>query len=79
MLTSQRCLAPFHSLDFVTPSLVSLGVYKIYNHRIEMVRGPEDERSVLWGSQPDAVASYLRHIDVEAILEEVVTKVRAPL
>lgn len=74
-----RCLAPLHSLDFVTPSLASLGVYKAYSHRIELVQHPDGERSILWGSRPSAIAEYLRHVDVQGVLDEVVTGVKVPL
>lgn len=74
-----RCLAPLHGLDFVTPSLASLGVYKVYSHRIELVQSPEGERSMLWGSRPNAIAEYLRHVDVQGVLDEVVNGVKVPL
>ncbi|CUS09641.1 unnamed protein product, partial [Tuber aestivum] len=73
------CLAPLHSLDFVTPSLASLGVYKVYSHRIELVEHADGERSILWGSRPSAIAKYLRHVDVQGVLDEVVTGVKVPL
>lgn len=58
---------------------MSLALYKVYNHRIELVQRPEGERSSLWGSKPKAVEEYLRHIDVESILDEVATNVRVPV
>lgn len=80
LLTIQsRCLSPLHGLDFATPSLVSLALYKVYNHRIELVQRPEGERSRLWGSKAKAVEAYLRHIDVESVLDEVAMSVRAPV
>lgn len=80
LLTIQsRCLSPLHGLDFATPSLVSLALYKVYNHRIELVQRSEGERSRLWGSKAKAVEAYLRHIDVESVLDEVAMSVRAPV
>jgi hypothetical protein len=74
-----RCLSPLHGLDFATPSLVSLALYKVYNHRIELVQKPEGEKSSLWGSKAEAIEAYLKHIDVEGVLDEVATSVRVPV
>lgn len=68
-----------HGIDFATPSLVSLALYKVYNHRIELAQSPEGEKSSLWGSKAKAVEAYLKHIDVESVLDEVVTSVRVPV
>jgi MoxR-like ATPase len=76
---NRRCLAPLHNLDFVTPALVSLAAFKIYSHRLELAQKAEDERSVMWGSSPAAVEAYLRQIDAEAVIEEVLSSVKAPL
>jgi MoxR-like ATPase len=74
-----RCLAPLHNLDFATPALVSLAVFKVYSHRIALVRKAEEERSTLWGSSRRAVEEYLRLVDVETVVEEVLAGVKAPL
>jgi len=74
-----RCLAPLHGLDFATPALVNLAVFKVYSHRICLVQRVEDERSIMWGSSPEAVELYLKQVDVEAVIEGVLTSVRAPL
>ncbi|KAF8534536.1 hypothetical protein BDD12DRAFT_408280 [Trichophaea hybrida] len=74
-----KCLAPLHGLDFVTPALASLAVFKVYSHRIELVQRVEDERSIMWGSSPEAVELYLKQVDVEAVIEDVLARVRAPL
>lgn len=74
-----RCLSPLHGLDFATPSLVSLALYKVYNHRIELVQKPEGEKSSLWGSKTEAIEAYLKRIDVEGVLDEVATIVRVPV
>ena len=74
-----RCLAPLHDYDFVTPALVQLAVFKIYGHRIVLVEKAEEERSVLWGSEKKAVEKYLGMVDVEAVVEDVVACVRAPV
>ncbi|KAI5840214.1 hypothetical protein DFP73DRAFT_559205 [Morchella snyderi] len=74
-----RCLSPLHGLDFATPSLVSLALYKVYNHRIELVQKPEGEKSSLWGSKAEAIEAYLKRIDVEGVLDEVATSVRVPV
>lgn len=73
-----RCLAPLHSLDFVTPSLVTLAVRKIYPHRIEITT-PENERSMQYGSELSAVVSMLDGMTAEKVIEEVIVAVEAPL
>ncbi|KAI5819546.1 hypothetical protein BZA77DRAFT_385204 [Pyronema omphalodes] len=74
-----KCLAPMHALDFVTPALVALAVFKVYNHRIELVQRTEDERSILWGSDPKEVEAYLKQVEVETVIEDVLASVKAPL
>ena len=73
-----RSLAPLHSLDFVTPSLVALAARKIYRHRIH-ITAPEDERSMQYGSNLAAVAALLEGVTAEGIIEEVLASVEAPL
>lgn len=80
-LTQCRCLAPLHGLDFATPALVSLAVFKVYSHRIQLVARAQDERSVVlrWGSAPEAVAAYLAQLDVETVIDDVLASVQAPV
>ncbi|MCJ1337960.1 hypothetical protein MMC09_003244 [Bachmanniomyces sp. S44760] len=73
-----KSLAPLHSLDFVTPSLVALAARKIYRHRIH-ITAPEDERSMQYGSNLAAVAALLEGVTAEGIIEEVLASVEAPL
>ncbi|KAF2453194.1 hypothetical protein BDY21DRAFT_356779 [Lineolata rhizophorae] len=74
-----RALAPLHGLDFLTPSLVALAVRKVYPHRLVLVR-PEDERSLQWGSQEEAVRRAVEGIGgVEDVLEEVLQRVDVPV
>ncbi|RKF72196.1 hypothetical protein GcM1_249258 [Golovinomyces cichoracearum] len=65
-----KCLAPLHNLNYVTPALVALAAKKIYSHRIRIVK-PEEERSMQWGSDIEAVTALLEGIGAEEILEEV--------
>jgi hypothetical protein len=65
-----RCLAPLHDLSYATPSLIALAARKIYPHRIHVVK-PENERSMQWGSDLDAVATLLEGIRAEDVIEEV--------
>lgn len=73
-----RALAPLHGLDYVTPAIVALAVKKVYLHRIRMVR-PAQERSMQWGSRPEAVEAYLEGIGPEDVMEEVLATVSTPL
>ncbi|KAK0378696.1 hypothetical protein CLIM01_03928 [Colletotrichum limetticola] len=73
-----RCLAPLHSLDFVTPALVHLAIRKIYLHRIRIVHAKQ-ERSMQWGSQQEAIESILEGVGAEDVIEDVINMVAAPL
>ena len=67
------------SRPFVTPSLVAMAARKVYPHRIELVKRPEDERSMQWGSKREAVAEALKGVTVDGVLEEILDKVECPL
>ena len=73
-----RCLAPLHKIDYVTPALVALAARKIYLHRIE-ITDPEHERSVHWGSKPEAIEALLEDIGPEDVIEDVLGMVAPPL
>lgn len=69
-IDKSRCLAPLHNLTYATPSLIALAARKIYLHRIQIVR-PENERSMQWGSDLDAISALLEGIGPEDVIEEV--------
>lgn len=73
-----RCLAPLHSLSYVTPSLVALAARKVYPHRL-FITSPQNERSMQYGSELAAVTSMLEGITPEHVIEEVLTAVEMPL
>ncbi|KAK8157316.1 hypothetical protein IWX90DRAFT_391261 [Phyllosticta citrichinensis] len=73
-----RALAPLHGLDFVTPSLVALAARKIYPHRI-ILTTPENERSLQWGSDIEAVRQMLEGVVVEDVIDDVLSQVEVPL
>jgi hypothetical protein len=73
-----RALAPLHGLDFIPPSLVALAARKVYTHRLVLATSA-NERSLLWGSDPEAVEEMLHGITVEDVIEEVLVNVEAPL
>ena len=73
-----RCLAPLHSLEYVTPSLIALAARKIYPHRISITT-PENERSMQYGSQLAAVTAMLEGITPELVIDEVLAAVEVPL
>ncbi|KAK8189354.1 uncharacterized protein BKA78DRAFT_332437 [Phyllosticta capitalensis] len=73
-----RALAPLHGLDFVTPSLVALAARKIYPHRIVLTT-PENERSLQWGSDIEAVRQMLDGVVVEDVIDDVLAQVEVPL
>ncbi|TAQ89613.1 hypothetical protein B7494_g2071 [Chlorociboria aeruginascens] len=65
-----KCLAPLHGLEYVTPSLVALAARKIYLHRIRIVE-PENERSMQWGSDVEAIKELLEGIGPADVIEDV--------
>ena len=73
-----KTLAPLHGLDYVPPSLVALAVHKIYPHRLKLATA-ETERSLQWGSDPEAVRQLLDGMTVEDAIEDVLASVETPL
>ncbi|KAK0507808.1 hypothetical protein JMJ35_009697 [Cladonia borealis] len=73
-----KCLAPLHGLSFVTPSLIALAARKIYPHRIT-ITSPENERSMQYGSDLEAVKAILEGVRPEDVIEDVLVQVEAPL
>lgn len=73
-----RVLAVLNGLTYVTPSLVTMAARKIYTHRL-IITKPENERSLQWGSEKEAVAKALRGATPESVIEEVLTSVECPL
>ncbi|KAK2754492.1 hypothetical protein FQN54_006893 [Arachnomyces sp. PD_36] len=73
-----RCLAPLHSIDYVTPSLVALAAKKIYRHRITL-SAPTNDRSLQYGSDLKAAEEYLLDISPDVIIEEVLAEVEVPV
>ncbi|KAI1004428.1 hypothetical protein K3495_g3782 [Podosphaera aphanis] len=65
-----RCLASLHNLAYVSPSLVALAARKIYIHRMKIV-APENERSMQWGSDLQAVTELLDGVGAEEVLKDV--------
>lgn len=62
----------------ITPTLVSLAATKVYTHRIEIVHKVEDERSMQWGSDHDAVARTLKTASVDRCIEETIVGLEVP-
>ncbi|KAI4279321.1 MAG: hypothetical protein LQ337_000352 [Flavoplaca oasis] len=73
-----KCLAPLSGLHYVTPSLVAIAARKVYPHRI-ILTVPERDRSLQYGSELAAVEAVLDGVTPEAIIEDVLTAVEAPL
>ena len=77
-LSLSHALAPLHGLSYVSPSLVALAARKVYPHRIVLAR-PENERSMMWGSDVRAVRALLEGLTVEDVIEDVLGNVEMPL
>jgi MoxR-like ATPase len=73
-----KTLALLHGLTFVPPSLIALAARKVYRHRVVIVEA-EDERSLQYGSDVDAVAALLDGLAADDIIEDVLASVEAPL
>ncbi|KAF2238994.1 hypothetical protein EV356DRAFT_528878 [Viridothelium virens] len=73
-----QALAPLHALTFVPPSLVALATRKVYTHRIILIE-PDDERSLQWGSNVEAVKELLENVTVQDVIEDVLRTVEVPL
>lgn len=72
-----KSLAALQGLDFVTPAVVRLAVRKVYLHRIRIV-APEDERSMQWGSELQAVEALLDGLGPEEVIEDVLGSLGVP-
>ena len=73
-----KTLAPLHGLDYVPPSLVALAARKIYPHRLKLATA-ETEKSLQWGSDPQAVEQLLKDVTIESALDDVLASVETPL
>ncbi|KAL1966886.1 hypothetical protein VTN77DRAFT_3851 [Rasamsonia byssochlamydoides] len=73
-----KSLAPLHGINYLTPSIVALAAKKIYRHRI-IVASAENERSIQYGSNLNAVSQLLRDVNSDAIIDKVIGEVEAPL
>lgn len=78
MLIRLSCLAPLQQMDYVCPSLVATAARKVYRHRI-LLSKPEDDRSILYGSNLKAVGLLLADATAENTIERVLSQVEAPL
>lgn len=73
-----KVLAVMNDVDYVTPSLVSLAARKVLSHRIVLAT-PDNERSMQWGSDREAVKAALEGVTADTIVEDIVLTVPAPL
>lgn len=77
-LQMDRCLAPLHGIDYLTPSIVALAAKKVYRHRI-IVASAENDRSLQYGSNPIVVSRLLMGVSPETIIDDIIGEVEAPL
>ncbi|KAJ5697426.1 hypothetical protein N7488_011110 [Penicillium malachiteum] len=73
-----RLLAPLHGIDYLTPSIVALAARKVFRHRI-VVASAEDDRSLQYGSNREAIADILADVTPESILDRVVLELEPPI
>ncbi|KIW64484.1 hypothetical protein PV04_09413 [Phialophora macrospora] len=77
-LALAKCLAPFHGIDFVTPSLVALAAKKIYPHRIIMAT-PSRERSTQYGTDLASACDLLNDLDPDKVIQNVLDTIDCPI
>ncbi|KAK9329227.1 hypothetical protein V1520DRAFT_343975 [Lipomyces starkeyi] len=73
-----RCLCPLHGIGFATPSIVVIAARKTYSHRIT-ISSPEDDRSVLYGSETEALSKFIQHWTPDIVLDDVLDTVPVPM
>jgi len=73
-----KTLAPLHGLAYVPPSLVVLAVRKVYPHRLKLTT-VQSERSLQWGSNPEAIRELLNGVTIDDAIEDVLASVETPL
>lgn len=74
---TNRYLAPFHGIDYVTPSLVALAAKKIYPHRI-VIATSKRERSIQYGTSLATAQDILADIDPHRVIQNVLDTVQCP-
>ncbi|RHZ66468.1 uncharacterized protein CDV56_101686 [Aspergillus thermomutatus] len=72
-----KLLATLHGIDYLTPSIVALAARKAFRHRIVLAK-PEDDRSLQYGSDIQAVTKVLAHATPDSVLDGVLA-LEAPL
>jgi hypothetical protein len=72
-----RYLAPFHTIDYVTPALVALAAKKIYPHRI-IIASPDRERSTQYGTDVATARDLLRDLNPHMVIQQVLDTVECP-
>ncbi|KIV87871.1 hypothetical protein PV11_03389 [Exophiala sideris] len=76
-LALSKYLAPFHGIDYVTPSLIALAAKKIYPHRL-VIATPHRERSTQYGTDVATARDLLRDLDPETVIQNVLDTVQCP-
>ncbi|EXJ55893.1 hypothetical protein A1O7_08824 [Cladophialophora yegresii CBS 114405] len=76
-LALAKYLAPFHGIDYVTPSLVALAAKKIYPHRIIMATSSR-ERSTQYGTDLASAHDLLNDLDPEKVIQNVLDTIECP-
>ncbi|KIW33526.1 uncharacterized protein PV07_00367 [Cladophialophora immunda] len=76
-LALAKYLAPFHGINYVTPSLVALAAKKIYPHRIIMAT-PGRERSTQYGTDLASARDILNDLDPDKVIQNVLDTVECP-
>ncbi|EXJ63344.1 uncharacterized protein A1O5_11665 [Cladophialophora psammophila CBS 110553] len=76
-LALAKYLAPFHGIDYVTPSLVALAAKKIYAHRIIMATSSR-ERSTQYGTDLVSAQDLLNDLDPDIVIQNVLDTIERP-
>ena len=73
-----RCLASLHGIMFATSSLIEIAAPKVFRHRL-ILTAPEDDRSLQYGSDLEAVKDSLEGLTSDMIIREVLDAVEIPV
>ncbi|KIW38855.1 uncharacterized protein PV06_08685 [Exophiala oligosperma] len=76
-LALSKYLAPFHGIDYVTPSLIALAAKKVYPHRL-IIATPSRERSTLYGTDLATAQYLLEDLDPEKVIQNVLDTIECP-
>lgn len=71
--------AVLHGYEYVVPEMVRQAAYSLLPIRIHMLKDPQKEPSIQYGSDPALVSQILDKVDIPIIIDEVMGKIQPPI